>query len=223
MFKVDSDIITAHDLNLVVLAVVICALASFAAINLLRHAGSSTGRMRKIWLCIAAISTGSGIWATHFIAMLAFSPGIPSGYNIILTFGSLIAAILLTGAGLTISSLPDRRTAPWLGGALVGAGIAAMYQLGMAAFEVQGTILVESLPDRTISSSRDGTSAPAAPRGRIARQITQVEVLRRRTAHTGDHQPSFHRPERRIDRSRCDRGHFSTGHSDHLALQSAWR
>ena len=40
-----------------------------------------------------------GIWATHFVAMLAFSPGIPSGYNIILTVLSLVAAILLTGVG----------------------------------------------------------------------------------------------------------------------------
>ncbi len=141
MFKVDSGIITAHDSNLVVLAVVICALASFAAINLLRHAGSSTGRMRNIWLGIAALSTGSGIWATHFIAMLAFTPGIPSGYNIVLTFGSLVAAVLLTGAGLAVSLIPNWRAAPWLSGALVGAGIAGMYQLGMAAFEVQGTIL----------------------------------------------------------------------------------
>ena len=37
-----------------------------------------------MWLAVSAISTGFGIWATHFIAMLAFTPGIPSGYNILL-------------------------------------------------------------------------------------------------------------------------------------------
>jgi NO-binding membrane sensor protein with MHYT domain len=99
MLKIYNCVINAHDLRLVALAALICVLASFAAINLLRHARKSSGQMRGIWLAVSAISTGFGIWATHFVAMLAFTPGIPSGYNIILTILSLVAAILLTGAG----------------------------------------------------------------------------------------------------------------------------
>jgi diguanylate cyclase (GGDEF)-like protein/PAS domain S-box-containing protein len=144
MFKVYNCIITAHDLRLVGLAAVICALASFAAISLLRHARLSSGHMRTVWLAVSAISTGFGIWSTHFIAMLAFSPGIPSGYNIALTVVSLAAAILLTGAGLAMAMLPAWRLGPWLGGAVVGGGIATMHYLGMAAFEVGGIILWDS-------------------------------------------------------------------------------
>lgn len=141
MLKVYNCIATAHDLRLVGLAAVICALASFAAISLLRHARSSAGHMRMVWLMVSAISTGFGIWSTHFIAMLAFSPGIPSAYNIALTALSLLAAILLTGAGLAMSMLPAWRLGPWLGGAVVGGGIATMHYLGMAAFEIAGVIL----------------------------------------------------------------------------------
>src|SRR4051812_35027099 len=141
MFKIYNCIAVAHDLRLVVLAAVVCALASFAAINLLRHARESTGRMGSVWLAVSAVSTGFGIWATHFIAMLAFTPGIPSGYNIALTALSLVAAILLTGAGLAISILPNGRHGPWIGGAIVAGGIAAMHYTGMAAFEIEGTIL----------------------------------------------------------------------------------
>jgi diguanylate cyclase (GGDEF)-like protein/PAS domain S-box-containing protein len=97
--------------------------------------------MRDVWLGISAISTGFGIWATHFIAMLAFTPGIPSGYNIFLTVLSLIGAILLTGAGLAVSLAPNWRHGPWIGGAIVGGGIAAMHYTGMAAFEIAGVIL----------------------------------------------------------------------------------
>jgi diguanylate cyclase len=140
MFKIYSCIVTAHDLNLVVLAAIICALSSFAAINLLRHARSADERTHNNWLSVAAISTGSGIWATHFIAMLAFSPGMPSGYNIVLTIGSLVAAILLTGAGFAVSLIPNWRLGPWLGGAIVGGGIAIMHYTGMAAFEVPGIV-----------------------------------------------------------------------------------
>src|SRR5260221_1981343 len=97
MFAVYSCIAYEHDLRLVVLAALVCALASFAAINFLSHVHKTTGYMRDVWLSVAAIASGSGIWATHFVAMLAYSPGIPSGYNIILTLLSLLSAILLTG------------------------------------------------------------------------------------------------------------------------------
>src|SRR5450631_3210318 len=141
MLKVYNCIATAHDLRLVGLAVVVCVLASFAAINLLRHAKKSGGHMLGVWLAVSAISTGFGIWATHFIAMLAFTPGIPSGYNIILTILSLVAAILLTGAGLAVSLIRNWRHGPWLGGVIVAGGIAAMHYTGMAAFELAGIIL----------------------------------------------------------------------------------
>jgi PAS domain S-box-containing protein len=141
MLKIYNCITTAHDLRLVGLAALVCVLASFAAINLLRHARKSQGRMRSVWLAVSAISTGFGVWATHFIAMLAFTPGIPSGYNILLTVLSLVAAILLTGVGLAVSLTSSWRYGPWIGGAIVGGGIAAMHYTGMAAFEIAGVIL----------------------------------------------------------------------------------
>src|ERR1700716_1222438 len=141
MLNVYSCIANAHHFKLVAIAAFICVLASFAAINLLRHARKSNGRMRDTWLAVSAISTGFGIWATHFVAMLAFTPGIPSGYNIALTILSLVAAILLTGAGLAMSLIPNWRAGPWVGGAIVAGGIAAMHYTGMAAVGIAGVIL----------------------------------------------------------------------------------
>src|SRR5437763_16407683 len=74
MLRIYECIATAHDLRLVGLAAVVCILASYAAINLLRYAAKSQGPMRAVWLGVSAISTGFGILATHFIAILAFSP-----------------------------------------------------------------------------------------------------------------------------------------------------
>src|SRR5712671_3479313 len=142
MLTVYDCIANAHDLRLVGLAAFICAVASFTAIGLLHHVHGSAGQMRLVWLTVSATSTGFGIWATHFIAMLAFSPGIPNAYNITLTVASLVAAIVLTGAGLAVAvaSSPNTnakmsaRARPWIGGAMVGGGIAAMHYTGMAAF-----------------------------------------------------------------------------------------
>jgi diguanylate cyclase (GGDEF)-like protein/PAS domain S-box-containing protein len=139
MLTVYNCIAHAHDLRLVGLAAVICLLASFTAINLLHHVRASRRVMRVVWLCVSAAATGFGIWATHFIAMLAFSPGLPTAYNIALTFLSLIAAIFLTAAGLAVAVRSS--LGAWLGGAMVGGGIAAMHYTGMAAFEIQGRIL----------------------------------------------------------------------------------
>jgi diguanylate cyclase len=141
MLTVYNCIVHAHDLRLVGLAAVICLLASFTAISLLHHVRSSEGHMRTVWLAVSATSTGFGIWATHFIAMLAFSPGLPNAYNIALTFLSLVAAILLTGAGLWVALNSKIEAGTWLGGAIVGGGIAAMHYTGMAAFEIEGRIV----------------------------------------------------------------------------------
>src|SRR3954469_7102799 len=147
MLTVYNCVFNEHDLRLVGLAAVICALASFTAISLLHHVRTSTGHMWRIWLAVSATSTGFGIWATHFIAMLAFSPGIPNAYNITLTAASLVAAIVLTGAGLAVAvaSSPNFKVSagarPWIGGAMVGGGIAAMHYTGMAAFEIQGRVV----------------------------------------------------------------------------------
>lgn len=141
MLKVYNCIVTAHDLRLVALAAAICALASFTAISLLRHARSAAPAMQGTWLTVASVSTGFGIWATHFIAMLAFSPGIPNAYNIALTIVSLLAAILMTRVGFGVALLPSWSGYKWLGGAVVAGGIATMHYVGMAAFEVAGIVL----------------------------------------------------------------------------------
>jgi diguanylate cyclase len=141
MYAVFNCIVTQHDLRLVGLAAVICALASYTAISLLHHMRRSSAHMRRAWLAVSAISTGFGVWATHFIAMLAFSPGVPTAYNIALTGLSLVAAILLTGAGLAVAVESIAGAGAWLGGAMVGGGIAAMHYTGMAAFEIPGRIV----------------------------------------------------------------------------------
>ncbi|MDX8435367.1 EAL domain-containing protein [Mesorhizobium abyssinicae] len=145
MLTVYNCIVHEHDLRLVALAALICGISSFSAVNLLRHVDSSTHRNRYAWLMIAATSTGFGIWATHFIAMIAFSPGIPNAYNTELSVLSLAAAVLLTAAGMWIATLRGGIDHYLVGGAVLGAGIGTMHYTGMAAFEVQGRIVWDHL------------------------------------------------------------------------------
>ncbi len=138
-----SCIRDAHDLNLVALAAVICAISSLTVIKLLRQSRQASGQARVLWLTFAAICTGFGIWATHFIAMLAYSPGVDSGYNLPLTAVSLAIAIAISGVGLTTAAIGRSQWTAGLGGVIVGIGVAAMHYSGMAAFELQAVKLVD--------------------------------------------------------------------------------
>ena len=178
--------------------------------------------MRQVWLAVSAISTGFGIWATHFVAMLAFTPGIPSGYNIALTMLSLVAAILLTGVGLAVSLIPNWRLGPWIGGAIVAGGIAAMHYIGMAAFEIAGTIVWD--PTLVIASivigavhRRDRASC------RPSWQRREMEARRRASADARDLQPSFYRHGRGLDHSRSDHRGPAIDASGRMAGSWRWR
>lgn len=140
MLTVYNCIVEEHDLRLVLLAALVCMLASITAMNLLRQVLRSGGRLRAFWLAVSAVSVGFGIWATHFIGMLAFSPSVPSAYDGLLTGASLIVAIVLTGLGMWAATAQPKLDNHLAGGALIGSGITAMHFTGMAAFDVQGRL-----------------------------------------------------------------------------------
>lgn len=138
MLTVVGCLFEAHDLRLVLLAAAICTLAALTTVCLVSHARKASAWVQAAWLGIASIAGGSGIWATHFIAMLAFAPGVPGGYDIALTALSLFIAVALVGSGLSLAVLVGGTLAAWGGGLILGLGIAAMHYTGMAAYAVAG-------------------------------------------------------------------------------------
>ncbi|MEO4000414.1 EAL domain-containing protein [Mesorhizobium sp. CAU 1732] len=141
MLTVYNCIVNDHDIRLVVVAGILCAIASLTAVALLQHLRRATGTIRMAWLGIAAAAFGFGVWATHFVAMLAFAPGLPSAYDMQQTLLSLAIAIVITGAGLAVASSRETRDHHLVGGAILGAGIAAMHFVGMMAYEVEGHLV----------------------------------------------------------------------------------
>jgi len=129
MYRVLTCLSTEHDWRLVVLAGIVCFLASSVAISLFHRARAAQGRARQVWIALDAAVSGCGIWATHFIAMLAFDPGIDAGYTIRVTLLSLIFAVAVTWIGLGIAAFDPRRTFAAIGGAVVGIGVAAMHTI----------------------------------------------------------------------------------------------
>ncbi len=152
MYQVLFCLTDQHDWRLVALGGAVCLLASAAAISLFHRARATQGPGRLVWISLDAVVSGCGIWATHFIAMLAYGPGNGGAYNIPVTILSLIFAISVTFVGLSIAVSSLRTLWVVLGGAIVGGGVAAMHYTGMAALEiparvswVEGTVIASVL------------------------------------------------------------------------------
>ncbi|MDD1518301.1 MULTISPECIES: bifunctional diguanylate cyclase/phosphodiesterase [Bradyrhizobium] len=140
MYQVLYCLTDEHDWRLVALGGAVCLLASAAAISLFQRARATHGAGRLAWIALDAAVSGCGIWATHFIAMLAYGPGSAGAYNIPVTILSLMFAISLTFVGLSIAVASSRQVWIVVGGAIVGLGVAAMHYTGMAALEMPARV-----------------------------------------------------------------------------------
>ncbi|CCD90557.1 putative Histidine kinase [Bradyrhizobium sp. ORS 375] len=150
MLRVLSCLEMEHDKWLVFLAACVCLLTSLAAVNLLQRARVTDGDIRRAWLATAGIVTGGGVWSTHFIAMLAYTPGFPIRYDLPMTIMSLVAAAATTTAGFAVAILGRHRLRAVIGGAMVGLGIAVMHYMGMASLRVPAVIVW--MPDLVAAS-----------------------------------------------------------------------
>ena len=202
MYKVLDCVATQHDLRLVALAAVICALSSYTTISLLHHV-RRVGRPYVVGLACRfrlvhrlrdlgdAFHSHAGVFA-RVAHRLQRSE---------LTVLSLIIAIVVTGFGLAIAIMQRWSAAAlWLGGAVVGAGIAAMHYTGMAAFEVPGRIAWDaSLVGASIAIG--AVIGAAALFVGLRGEARKMDAARRTFAHRGDLRPSLHRDGRGLGHS----------------------
>lgn len=138
MLRVYACLTQEHDLRLVALAAAICFLAAFTTFATFQRAQS--GGRRWGWLALAAFVAGTGIWSTHFVAMLAFQPNLPVAYDFQRTLASVVAAIVIAGCGFLVA-MRKGRLAIAGGALLVSAGIGTMHYLGMSAMHVAGRVI----------------------------------------------------------------------------------
>jgi len=128
-----------HDLRLVLLAAAFCLIGSVVTIRLIQRMQSADPGTHLAWVFMGGVSTGATIWCTHFIAMIAYQPGMAVAYDPLITGLSLLIAIMGSSVALALAVRP-RASAPALGGALFGLAVTAMHYTGMMAFAAKGLI-----------------------------------------------------------------------------------
>ena len=109
------------------------------------------GRPKLLWIGIAAVEFGCGVWSLHFVAMLAFMPGMQVSYDVVATVSSVVIAIAGSFCSfcLATSSRRDPWTAVW-GAVLLTLAVGGMHYTGVAAMRLEGIFQLD--PTYVLSS-----------------------------------------------------------------------
>ena len=127
---------------LVALSVGVATFASFTALNLTGRLVAADRAARGWWLLSAAMALGGGIWAMHFVGMLAFTLPVPVSYDVRLTAISLLLPIAATALGLYVAcKLGTGWRTILSGGLIIGLAVVTMHYTGMAAMRMPGIVL----------------------------------------------------------------------------------
>ncbi|MBD1875931.1 response regulator [Nodosilinea sp. FACHB-131] len=130
-----------YNAGLVCLSFGIAILASYTTLSLGQQILAATGWRQWLWLTGGALAMGTGIWATHFVAMLALELPLPVNYDPLITALSLVYAVLAAGMALWLVS---RAGFSWLSlsasGIVMGLAIAWMHYTGMSAMAMPAHI-----------------------------------------------------------------------------------
>jgi PAS domain S-box-containing protein len=134
-----------YNYSLVGLSVLIAIVASYAALDLAGRTRAYRGVRRWAWLIGGATAMGLGIWAMHYIGMLAFHLPMTVLYDVPTVVASLLAAIAASAVALFVVSRNRLTTLRLASGSMaMGSGIASMHYIGMAAMRLPATVHYDS-------------------------------------------------------------------------------
>ncbi len=127
--------------GLVLVSLVVAILASYTALDLALRIRQASGMAARAWLLGGGFAMGIGIWAMHFVGMLALRLPMPVIYALPTTLLSLLIAIVVSTFALHIASRERvSRRQLFTAGITMGIGICSMHYVGMAAIEIMPPI-----------------------------------------------------------------------------------
>lgn len=146
MLSVLKDTWVQHNHGLLILAATIWVTGSLSLFMLLQRSLEFGKIRRQQWVTIAAMTGGIGVWATHFLAILAHNGTMAMTYNIGITLFSVLEVIFFFWLALRIL-MTSRNTVRQIAGGLVcTAGVSVMHFTGMAALGPQSIVSYAPLP-----------------------------------------------------------------------------
>jgi len=123
------------------LSYLVAAFAAYTSFDLIECVrAATTVNARRLWLATASVSMGLGIWAMHFIAILAVEMPMPIGYDIKVTALSAGLAVFASCVAFSLADNFHKRPILFLAGLVLGGGIALMHYVGMTALRMPAHI-----------------------------------------------------------------------------------
>jgi diguanylate cyclase (GGDEF)-like protein/PAS domain S-box-containing protein len=137
VLRVLTCIAYGHDRYLLALAVLVCAVACSATVAMRsRRSGYSANRW---WLVGAGVCFGSGVWATHFVSMLAFTAPVPIGYDVWHTVISIVFPVIGAACAFVVADDCHWARVP-AAGFVIGLSIAGMHYIGMSGMVLAAVV-----------------------------------------------------------------------------------
>lgn len=120
---------------LICVSLIVAFIASFTALDTAGRVAVSHGWSARFWLLVGGTAMGIGIWAMHFIGMLAMMMPMTMRYDTRLTIFSLMVAILASifAFSQTVGGQHLTRQRLLCGTLILGMGVVVMHYLGMSA------------------------------------------------------------------------------------------
>lgn len=131
----------SHNLFLVALAYGVACAACFATLDIAdRVIQVDALKSRRLWKALGALCLAGGVWAMHFISMLAFQAPLKITYDLSITLISLLVVLVTALVAMRALTIPELTLRRCLTSAVVmGIGISVMHYLGMSAMRSTAT------------------------------------------------------------------------------------
>lgn len=125
---------------LVALSILISIGASYSALFINQRIQINGFFHKNVWLVLASLAMGLGIWAMHFIGMSAFMLPVHMEYDVMMTIVSMLPAIIASFLAFLIANSKKRNVFTYLvSGLFMGIGIASMHYIGMYAMKMDAS------------------------------------------------------------------------------------
>lgn len=126
-----------YSMPLVVLSFFIAFAASYTALFINRRIRENGFFHKNVWLTLASLAMGLGIWSMHFIGMSAFMLPIHMEYRVSTTIFSIVPAIIASYIAFYFANRKNTSIFTFItAGIFMGLGISSMHYIGMAAMEM---------------------------------------------------------------------------------------
>ncbi len=141
MFTVPDSIFileSEYNFSLVILSIIIACSASYTALSLNERIQQNSFFHRFIWIGLASVAMGFGIWSMHFIGMGAINLPFDMQYDPLVTLLSICPALIASLLAFYIANRQKKSIFAFIiSGVVMGLGISTMHYMGMAAMKME--------------------------------------------------------------------------------------